>query len=299
MTTAIVLMGLMSPVSVLSFVALYLQPFYINISTLGLGTSACPNGVFYCENKGHIPSYIKSYRVNDGVCDPECCDGSDESSGLITCDNICKEVGVQYRKQKAELDAIVAAGAATKREWIAYGQNREKENQIKKAQLEEEIAVLRTELEVLQKTEVAARSQEKEARDAFAVLHGSSGSSKCPPCKANCDSAQLKIGSLKNHIRNLQDEVDELLNLLHDMKRDHNQNYHDMAVKSAISGYDEFLVEYDIVKNERQEDVDDAQYEEDIDVVTEDAPESFSNEESEEDQDPKVKETKQGKLYIL
>jgi hypothetical protein len=48
-----------------------------------------------------------------------------------------------------------------------------------------------------------------------------------------------------------------------------------------------------------KEDVDDAQYEEDIDVVTEDAPESFSNEESEEDQDPKVKETKQGKLYIL
>lgn len=32
------------------------------------GTSACPNGMFYCANKGHIPAYIKSYTVNDGVC---------------------------------------------------------------------------------------------------------------------------------------------------------------------------------------------------------------------------------------
>ncbi|KAG2175549.1 hypothetical protein INT43_001196 [Umbelopsis isabellina] len=263
------------------------------------GTSACPNGVFYCENKGHIPSYIKSYRVNDGVCDAECCDGSDESSGLIKCDNICKEVGIQYRKQKAELDAIVAAGATTKREWIAYGQTKEKENQIRKAQLEEEIAVLRKELEVLQKSEDAARSQEKEARNTYATLHGSSGSSKCPPCKTNCDAAQLKIGSLKNHIRNLQDEVDELLNLLHDMKRDHNQNYHDMAVKSAISGYDEFLVEYDNVKSERQEDVEDTQYEENLESVTEDITDGFSNEESEEDQDPKVKEAKQGKSNMI
>ena len=32
------------------------------------GTSACSNGRFYCENKGHFPRYIRSSRVNDGVC---------------------------------------------------------------------------------------------------------------------------------------------------------------------------------------------------------------------------------------
>lgn len=35
---------------------------------LTTGTSACAEGWFYCENKGHIPGKIRSNRVNDGVC---------------------------------------------------------------------------------------------------------------------------------------------------------------------------------------------------------------------------------------
>jgi protein kinase C substrate 80K-H len=34
------------------------------------GTSACENSsiTFYCKNEGHIPSTIRSSRVNDGIC---------------------------------------------------------------------------------------------------------------------------------------------------------------------------------------------------------------------------------------
>lgn len=32
------------------------------------GTSACPNGRFYCPNAGHIPVVLFSSRVNDGIC---------------------------------------------------------------------------------------------------------------------------------------------------------------------------------------------------------------------------------------
>lgn len=44
------------------------------------GTSACPNGRFYCQrHNAHSPKSVLSMRVNDGICD--CCDGSDEWNG--------------------------------------------------------------------------------------------------------------------------------------------------------------------------------------------------------------------------
>ena len=32
------------------------------------GTSACPNGRFFCENKGYVGTLIPSHYVGDGVC---------------------------------------------------------------------------------------------------------------------------------------------------------------------------------------------------------------------------------------
>ncbi|XP_078162486.1 calmodulin-binding protein isoform X2 [Carex rostrata] len=55
------------------------------------GTSACPEGKFYCQNSGHAPLVVFSSRVNDGICD--CCDGSDEYDGKVNCSNTCWEAG--------------------------------------------------------------------------------------------------------------------------------------------------------------------------------------------------------------
>ncbi|ERN14004.1 glucosidase 2 subunit beta [Amborella trichopoda] len=51
------------------------------------GTSACPEGKFYCRNVGGTPLLLFSSRVNDHICD--CCDGSDEYDGKIICMNTC------------------------------------------------------------------------------------------------------------------------------------------------------------------------------------------------------------------
>ncbi|CAN6994586.1 unnamed protein product [Brassica rapa subsp. trilocularis] len=51
------------------------------------GTSACPNGKFYCRNIGSSPKFVYSSRVNDRICD--CCDGSDEYESSISCPNTC------------------------------------------------------------------------------------------------------------------------------------------------------------------------------------------------------------------
>ncbi|KAG0607835.1 hypothetical protein M758_8G058600 [Ceratodon purpureus] len=51
------------------------------------GTSACPNGKFYCQNIGSAPKLVYASRVNDGICD--CCDGSDEYERRVDCANTC------------------------------------------------------------------------------------------------------------------------------------------------------------------------------------------------------------------
>lgn len=85
------------------------------------GTGACPNTTFYCRNEGHIGATIPSSRVNDGLCgthyllsiincvliclaEKECCDGSDERSGL--CPNICKQIGDVYQQQRKQEQKI-------------------------------------------------------------------------------------------------------------------------------------------------------------------------------------------------
>lgn len=60
------------------------------------GTSACPEGKFYCRNAGSIPRLIFSSRVNDRFCD--CCDGSDEYDGGVMCPNTCIMGGnIEYK----------------------------------------------------------------------------------------------------------------------------------------------------------------------------------------------------------
>ncbi|CAO2178245.1 unnamed protein product [Urochloa humidicola] len=61
------------------------------------GTSACPEGKFYCRNIGDAPRLLFSSFVNDKICD--CCDGSDEYESGIHCRNTCRN-----RKDIAEAD---------------------------------------------------------------------------------------------------------------------------------------------------------------------------------------------------
>ncbi|OEL24401.1 hypothetical protein BAE44_0014581 [Dichanthelium oligosanthes] len=53
------------------------------------GTSACPEGKFYCRNIGDTPRLLFSSFVNDKICD--CCDGSDEYESGIHCRNTCRK----------------------------------------------------------------------------------------------------------------------------------------------------------------------------------------------------------------
>ncbi|KAI8088481.1 glucosidase II beta subunit-like-domain-containing protein [Thamnidium elegans] len=201
------------------------------------GTSACPNSLFYCVNEGHIPAYIKSYAVNDGVCDEACCDGSDETSSLIHCPNRCKEVGETYREQQANLKQSTQAGLAAKAQLITEAQD-----QI--TQWEEQETILQDEI-ILKKSNMLKLQRE------LNILESKSTTNK----KAKCQSDGLDVATLKHDIVILQKELDGLKDILAEMKVKHNHNFHDMAVKSAISGYDEFMTRYESMKANIEQDL--------------------------------------------
>ncbi|RIA98631.1 glucosidase II beta subunit-like-domain-containing protein [Glomus cerebriforme] len=209
------------------------------------GTSACPNGKFYCTNAGHIPSYISSKLVNDGVCEPECCDGSDEYDGKIECPNICEKVGAEHRKLAEQLAKKRAEGARIKREYIQHGEKL-------KIQLESELNRLKNVLEsakikVSEREVALKKAQEKEEKEEKGKVESTTKD------QVRIQKYREKIRTLQEREERLRDQVNTLLDILKNMKKDHNPNYHDMAVKTAIKGYDELVEEYESEMEENME----------------------------------------------
>ncbi|CAG8639345.1 8536_t:CDS:10, partial [Cetraspora pellucida] len=189
------------------------------------GTSACSNGKFYCRNEGHIPSSIPSSRINDGVCD--------EYDGKIKCPNTCKEASIEYNKKLDALKKLRTQGIRIRNSYIEEG----KKLRIKR---EAELNRLKIELE-------AAKIRVREREAALKKIETRKTDTEQSGSKVNRERIkkyQKRISSLKENINRLHEKVDTLLSILKDMKNNHNQNYHDMAVKTAIKAYDEFLEEY-------------------------------------------------------
>ncbi|XP_022183296.1 glucosidase 2 subunit beta-like [Myzus persicae] len=86
------------------------------------GTSACPNGTFYCTNRGHFPLVVPSSRVNDGICD--CCDGSDEWANNVqkhACQNTCEYLSYEARSEANRKNSLYALGFKIRAQLINKG----------------------------------------------------------------------------------------------------------------------------------------------------------------------------------
>ena len=127
------------------------------------GTSACPNGMFYCLNKGHKPLELLSSRVNDGICD--CCDGSDEYDSSAQCSNTCDELGKKSREEKRLRLERQEAGYKRKLEYISDGERNKAEKHDSLAKLKAEIGMLDVELKTLEEAKDAAEEPEKLAKE--------------------------------------------------------------------------------------------------------------------------------------
>ena len=110
---------------------------------------------------------ILSSRVNDGICD--CCDGSDETSGIVKCEDTCAEVGAEILARNREMMRVQAEGYVKKQEMITHA----KEELDVKRKLSDELRkqIQEKELELTKHEESKKQAIEKSQADRDSAAH--------------------------------------------------------------------------------------------------------------------------------
>ncbi|CAA7269005.1 unnamed protein product [Cyclocybe aegerita] len=191
------------------------------------GTSACPNSKFYCNNEGHTGTYIPSSRVNDGLCEPQCCDGSDEPAGL--CPNQCKEVGEAYRKKYDAEMKLRKTGSKIRATYIVFAHKEKKRLEAEVVSLEKEIEEKEKEVERLQDVADRAESISQAALD----------HRKESPLYKSLIKHHNALKSLQREYKKKQEREKALGQILSTLRTSYNPNYQDMGVLEAVRGWEE------------------------------------------------------------
>jgi alpha 1,3-glucosidase len=205
-------------------------------SSLPLGAELqspeCPAGRFRCANAGHVPSCILISRVNDGLCDDDCCDGSDEFDGR--CPNRCKAIGAAARAAADEEARKGRVGAKLRAEYASFGAK-------ERVRLGAQVANLEMELKTKEADEKRLRAvlEQTEARAADDTER-----KKATPLYKRLVEHQAAIRTLRRQRTNLESHVADLTSMMSDLKGGYNPNNQDMAVKHAVLGFEEWQREH-------------------------------------------------------
>ncbi|ELU43157.1 endoplasmic reticulum protein [Rhizoctonia solani AG-1 IA] len=160
--------------------------------------------------------------------EPECCDGSDEPSGV--CPNQCKEIGEKYRAEREAERKLRKTGAKIRSSYIAYAKK-------EAARLQGAINSLKKEVEEkrIEETRLKSALEHTESVDAAALEH-----QKQSPLYKSLVSHNAALTSLRSKQADLQAKLDTLEEILANLKRSYNPNYQDMGVLEAVRGWDAY-----------------------------------------------------------
>ncbi|PSR90279.1 Glucosidase 2 subunit beta like [Actinidia chinensis var. chinensis] len=223
------------------------------------GTSACPNGKFYCRNAGHAPLSIYSSRVNDGICD--CCDGSDEYNGNVKCSNTCWEAGKFAREKLKKKIATYQEGVTLRKKEIEQAKLTIAKDEAELSKLKNEEKILKELVQQLKEhKEQIEKAEEKERLQ----------KEKEETEKKEAEEAQREKSKSMEEVPSqgqpMESENHDKIGLLENSPSDQ-----DMGEQSTDNSGNE-----DVSNNEEQED--DAKKEEESPVAYESGPDSVSKE---------------------
>ncbi|KAJ1643744.1 hypothetical protein LPJ64_004523 [Coemansia asiatica] len=204
------------------------------------GTSACNNGMFFCANVGHVPAIISSSKVNDGVCDPMCCDGSDEwdTEGIVSCPNVCEQVGKEHRRLALAAQESAARGWALRQRLVEQARGI---RESKQGELDEKSARLAE----VEKTFKAAEELKDSLEESLKTMKEAVDQGREAKKQAVADLYLPKLNIYRKHLstelHKLRAHHDSLVLLLRSVRNEHNAEFNDPAVSAAISAYAEYL----------------------------------------------------------
>ncbi|GAB0136781.1 hypothetical protein EsDP_00005072 [Epichloe bromicola] len=207
---------------------------------------------FWCENKGHIGSYVPFLYVNDGMCDHDlCCDGTEEYShvGGVKCENRCAEIGKEYKRLASERRQKLERAAKQKNAMLTEAQELRRKAEAKIAQLSSEIEALDVKKADLQKKYAAAQLHDKGrvvksegAGGKLGVLIG--------VARTRVNELRHTLDGMVKQRDDLRSRVQELETILSKFKDEYNPNFNDEGVKSAVKAFEDYAArEADVVED--------------------------------------------------
>ena len=112
-----------------------------------------------------LPGLTPLSPVGDGICD--CCDGSDEWSGLVTCSNTCNELGRAAREAAEARVRVIQEGLNKRQVMVQEAQTQLEEKKLRLQEKETKKSELEAVKEEKQKLKEEAEAPEKEALDYY------------------------------------------------------------------------------------------------------------------------------------
>jgi protein kinase C substrate 80K-H len=200
---------------------------------------------FYCKNKGHIPSYIRFESVNDGKCDPDlCCDGSDEWEhvGGIKCEDKCKEIGKEHRKNEEARQKSLKAALKRKASLATEAARLRREVELRIESLETTLKGQELKVKEADDTlkEVERREKLRVIRGEAAVQGGGKLGVLVGLAKSRVDELRGKLEQTKKQRDAMVSRVTELEEILAALKEERNPNFNDEGVKRAVRGWEDY-----------------------------------------------------------
>ena len=215
------------------------QPLPASLSGTTNTTHALPG--FWCENTGHIGTYVPFSFVNDGVCDYDlCCDGTEEYAGKagVKCENRCDEIGKEWRR--VEKERKENAERANKRRRTMAKEARELRRRV-----EAKITSLNQEIKELgvKRDDLKVKLEDVKLQERGRVVSGE-GTGKLGVlsnlAKGRVNELRDTLGKVASERTQLKDKVAELEGILSAFKEEYNPNFNDEGVKKAVRAWEDY-----------------------------------------------------------